>query len=496
MKIFKSLLFISTVIIITSCSTDDSIFTNNDSGVVDQPCDIVPSIWTNGDGSISNPYQIESIENLYYLAEQVNDTASTVINNYNFKYFKLINDIDLNCKPWIPIGGLKDDYIFEGDFDGNNKTISNVTIDRPDELYVGFFGFLGYNSSLKNLTINGNITGDKSVGGLAGFSYAEQIQNSCFNGAITGNDWVGGILGFSRYGTMENCCFDGTIKGNDEVGGIVGHSIDNSLNNCSSNLTSLEGNDEVGGITGSSAADEIISSSVSGNIIANKFVGGISGRSTGVTTIEIANFEGSLLGLGSVGGICGDLTGSTISESSNKGTVSASGSQIGGIVGMSYGGRIEQSFNTGNVNGSKRCGGIVGRSDASGTQWSYVENCYNTGDISSTDNELAAGIVGGSGTTSIKYCYNTGSVPNTGTGNSENDNIVVYDFDGFSSNIIVEHCYFLDGIDQFSHVGFERTAVEMKSSAFINELNTGANNSWKMDVTPNVNNEFPILNWQ
>lgn len=486
------------MIIITSCSTDDPISINNDNAIIlDPPCVIVPTIWTNGDGSISNPYQIESKENLYYLAEQVNDTASTTINNFNYKYFKLINDIDLNCKPWIPIGGLKDDYNFKGNFDGNNKTISNVNIDRPDEQYVGFFGFLDYNSSLKNLKINGNITGDKSVGGLAGFSYAEQIQNSCFNGSIIGNDWVGGLLGFSRYGTIEGCCFEGTIKGNDEVGGIVGHSIDNRLNNCSTTLISLEGNDQVGGITGYSAsADELISSSVSGNIIGNKFVGGISGHATAGTTIEKANFEGSLLGLGSVGGICGDLTGSTISESSNKGTVDASGSQAGGIAGKSYGGRIELSFNSGNVNGSKRCGGIVGRSDAPSTSWSYVENCYNTGDISSTDNELAAGIVGGSGTTTIKYCYNTGSVPNTGTANSENDNIVVYDFDGFSSNIIAEDCYFLDGTDQFSHVGFERTAVEMKSNAFINELNTGVNNSWKMDVTPNVNNEFPILNWQ
>jgi len=89
------------------------------------------SPWKNGSGSENDPYLIESAANLAYLSQQV------VIGQYfvfQGQYFKLTTNINLNNIEWIPIGGRnmqgQESYNnqFAGNFDGNNKTISNIKV--------------------------------------------------------------------------------------------------------------------------------------------------------------------------------------------------------------------------------------------------------------------------------------------------------------------------------------------------------------------------------
>ncbi|MFD0990736.1 hypothetical protein ACFQ1R_11560, partial [Mariniflexile jejuense] len=495
-KLILPLILLYTVLF--SCESETANPADNEEVPIESDCkEIIPSIWVKGDGSISNPYQIESAEHLFYLAQQVNDTLSVSINDYTSKYFKLVSDINLSCKSWTPIGGLKTDYIFNGHFDGNNKSISNIVIDYPEKNYVGFFGIIGYNSSIKNLLLEGDVNGYDFVGGIVGTSLSKSITNSSFTGNVIGNDNVGGLLGYetSNGVKIENCSFNGIIKGNEKVGGVVGRSVRNTLENCSANLTSLNGNFEVGGITGYSSGDMIKNCFSLGDIGGENMVGGVTGWAEFSTNFEDSNFNGSLSGKTKIGGIVGYLSGdSKISKCYNKGIIETSGVEVGGIVGSLYNGTVELSYNIGNISGIARCGGIVGRCDALNNKISYIENCYNIGSINC--NSLAAGIVGGAGIADIKYCYNIGLVPNTSRRISDNDNIVVYDYDGFSTTVNVTACYFLEGDYQFSTDGISKSISEMKSSTFINQLNGAANILWKSDISPNINSGFPILNWQ
>ena len=54
----------------------------------------------------------------------------------------LDNDIDMSGEvSWEPIGGVNDPWRFNGTFDGQNHTISNMKIDGNGD-NIGFFGFL------------------------------------------------------------------------------------------------------------------------------------------------------------------------------------------------------------------------------------------------------------------------------------------------------------------------------------------------------------------
>lgn len=97
-------------------------------------------IWTKGDGTEKNPYQIETPQQLAFVAEMVNGNVST----YEGIYFKQMDDFDLNELQWTPIGVA---YSFMGNYDGNDKEIKGLLM-----LEGGVWGTV-QNSTIKNLTL-------------------------------------------------------------------------------------------------------------------------------------------------------------------------------------------------------------------------------------------------------------------------------------------------------------------------------------------------------
>ncbi len=123
--------------------------------------------FSEGDGKKENPYLLETPTHIYNLAwlqyigyfNSITDTDGKIIQTY----FKLVNDIDMMGTVIPPIG--TEDEPFLGNFNGNNKKISNVTIsnytgtsddpaaivDRPLTVtdmgqtasIIGFFGVIG-----------------------------------------------------------------------------------------------------------------------------------------------------------------------------------------------------------------------------------------------------------------------------------------------------------------------------------------------------------------
>ena len=168
---------------------------------------------------------ISSYADLITFRNLVNNGNSfeTINNNVTTKTtITLSNDIEINGDEWIPIGDP--DYSFNGDFNGNNHTISNFKIYHGGERYCyGLFGCIKNTATINNLHIenvfigeNINITTNAvcNTGTLCGFvgNYTN-ISNCTVNNCKImilqkkpNASYIGGFIGHTQeYPTIDNC---------------------------------------------------------------------------------------------------------------------------------------------------------------------------------------------------------------------------------------------------------------------------------------------------
>ena len=233
---------------------------------------------------------------------------------------RLTGDIDLSAiDNWEPIGNGTTQYT--GTFDGCGYSITGLTIDSIEQ-YVGLFGYIGADGTVKNLTVSASENGIKAnyssnfgcVGAVAGQSDGTITNCTFASGSVTGSGnlaYVGGIVGRAS-GTVSNCTTqsEANVVGNNNgrAGGIAGMSADNSkvkILNCSNSGT-VNGSMASGGIIGDLYYDDSIVS----NCINN---GKVSGEDTG-------------------GGIVGSISSGTVSSCVSTGT-----GANGGVAGNVYG---------------------------------------------------------------------------------------------------------------------------------------------------------------
>ena len=227
-----------------------------------------------GEGTEDNPYVIDSYESLVEFREYV---ALNVLDRD--RYVKVKADIDLGLDPnWAPIRYYdpNDQLYFQGYFDGQGHTISNLTINkridavRPDEVYLGLFAKIDgeytslKNLNLKNVKINVDLEAepenalDVNVGALVGYD-ACLVKDVNVDGEINICDEssqtlssrhvnVGGIAGtISNDGKMNiiletdktpgrlNADIDITSTAlGSNIGGIVGFANKTDLTDCTS----------------------------------------------------------------------------------------------------------------------------------------------------------------------------------------------------------------------------------------------------------------------
>ncbi|MFP3880267.1 MAG: InlB B-repeat-containing protein, partial [Dehalococcoidia bacterium] len=153
-------------------------------------------LFTGGNGTAGDPYQITdwySLDNL---------------RNYLSSYFILMKDLDSNSagytelasttangeKGWEPIGNATENVGFTGSFDGQGHEICDLFVDRSGESDVGLFGLVGAAGVIKNVGVNGNVTGYNDAGALVGKNEGT-VSNAYATGRVTGNDYVGGLVG-------------------------------------------------------------------------------------------------------------------------------------------------------------------------------------------------------------------------------------------------------------------------------------------------------------
>ena len=161
---------------------------------------------------------------------------------------------------------------------------------------------------------------------------------------------------------------------------------------------------------------------VEGELQAGKYAGGITAVLAGgtiqncVNRVAITMKEGCTDGY-SIGGITGYLSNYTDKSSYIVGcrneaaiNIGAYGRYVGGIVGSgSYGAGIENCGNSGAITSKDTTGGIMGNGSVP------ITACYNTGTITATGDDI--GGIAGYTSQEIKNCYNTGAVTGTGAKN-------------------------------------------------------------------------------
>ena len=210
---------------------------------------------------------ISTAEQLKAFAAAVNDG-----NTFEGKTVKLINDIDLENKLWTtPIGNGE---TFNGTFDGNGKTISNLwTALNGEHYFVGLFGCLD-NATIKDLTMTNvwiSLYGEGTwghIGAVAGWAEGNTtLENILVNGTVqitgeadnSGSQRIGGVVGGNQGGnvTFKNVKVEaaegtaGYVRGFAHVGGIAGQlQGEASFEDCSSNLEVYAHQFFAGGIIG------------------------------------------------------------------------------------------------------------------------------------------------------------------------------------------------------------------------------------------------------
>ena len=221
------------------------------------------AVWTRGTGTESDPFLLESADNLAYLAYVVNKGYDT-----RDMYFRLTTDIDLNGSEdlqWTPIGcgtggrwfnedgcyrgnpssyGIFYDGVipsFHGHFDGGEHSISNIYIDNSEHMYdenIGLFGLAEgikegqevYPAVIENVFVTSGYLKGVYCGGIVGSGRNTTLVSRCWNGAtietVVGEDNMiqgcfGGIVGRDAY-QVKNCYNVGDVSGY-YAGGIVGY---------------------------------------------------------------------------------------------------------------------------------------------------------------------------------------------------------------------------------------------------------------------------------
>lgn len=326
----------------------------------------------------SGVYQIGTAEELAWLAAEINNSS----NNSQSYSAVLTADIDLGYRPWTPIGCYVDwqnNHPYRGVFDGQGHTVSGLYVTALSNGYAGLFGYTSGSTTIKNLTVEGEIrledvsTTSKHIGGIVGEANAKlercvsRVRISAAGFGTRDTCAVGGIAG-KLSGAMTDCRFEGSIDITCKRGGAY-----------------ISGG--VGGLAGNAAGGALTRCVNTGAVTVDKGtgVGGIAGiTSREVTFTQCAN----------TGHISNDTTAVLSSGEKPKGGT-------GGILGVGKSGNVSISlcYNTGTVSGTTIVGGILGgeagdygTSISNGNPSLTVENCYNAGllDVGSRTNRIGS----------------------------------------------------------------------------------------------------------
>ena len=259
-----------------------------------------------GDGKVGNPYIITTAKELKWFRDEVdrgrNNICAKIADNVEVIDMSTVchaadKSQNLEEKSWVPIGNSNNKY--QGTFDGNGKTITNLYI-NASQVNMGLFGYT-YEGTIKNLT----------------FEYAN-VTNT--------NNYAGVLVGKAIWGsTLQNIKISNTcqIKGGNNTGGIAGY-LDGNAYNCV-NCATVQGIKYIGGLCGFYSRSR-----------------------TGYSMTACANYGNVTASSLGVGGLVGYFDSGTIQDCANYGDVKGT-ERVAGMAGSVNNGKIQNVFSYGNI---------------------------------------------------------------------------------------------------------------------------------------------------
>ena len=440
-----------------------------------------------GTGTKEDAYQISKIEDLINFSINLNQGET-----YKNQYFILNNSIDfqddnsyLNPQDTSfgdlnndgKVDGIKQELttgqvfikvgsdneknnqnnepIFEGNFNGNGKIISNLIIDVPAEQINDSIG-LFYNNQ-------GIINDLKVVANIVIPNVSEKTASI-------------GIIAGKNSGTIQKCKVEGEIIANTEnvnnlaIAGVVGENTGNILD--SSSDVNISSNQLKAGITAKNTkiddienSGEITNCTNNGTIVETEntdyYTAGIvaineKGKITSCT--NTGRLEAKLVA-GVVGKTTGDVVACTNTGSISNLKITSNDDEItGGIAGTLEDANIENCKNgkEGRIKGLTYIGGIVAQNKG------YISLCTNEGELSKIDDVKANTIYIG-GISGVNFSGSkTITSKNYGNINSKEDTLIMMGgiCGNLEANSIIDYCEnnaFVDSYGRKIHRNLDTT---------------------------------------
>ena len=190
-------------------------------------CAVAHGAWAwSGSGTADSPYILSTGDDWATFVNQVN--AGTDAG----KHYKLADTWD-NSTNAVTVAVGTEAHPFAGTFDGNGKTLC-VSITDTDTQNHGTAPFRHVKgATIKNLTVEGSVTGMRHAAGLAGIVHEGTttvsgcVVKTTVNNSLTSTDdgFIGGVIGHGTSATIviENTVFSGYLNNtNYYAGGLVG----------------------------------------------------------------------------------------------------------------------------------------------------------------------------------------------------------------------------------------------------------------------------------
>jgi phosphodiesterase/alkaline phosphatase D-like protein len=353
-------------------------------GIVQAQTAIAPSNFSEtGAGTSSNPYHINTLENLYWIAASDDVVISMTLTNRLNSFYEQTANIDASAtSTWFPdnSGGyygwpmLGDEfYDFTGSYNGKGYSISGVYINRINSSFVGFFASIS--GTVQNLGLTGvSITGGAGVGGLTGYLWYGGSMINCYTtGSVTSNTLsAGGLIGINDGNnsettetTLSQCHSSCTVSGKTNIGGLIGNSTAGTVSSCYATGATY-GATYVGGLVGennSSVSDCYSKGTVSSNSDGG-YYGGLIGHNTG--SVSKCYSISPIVNGAAHAGFIGD----------NSGTVSSNCFWNSSINPVGYDNNSSTFSALGKTTAQMQTASLFTGAGWSASVWSLVDNIY------------------------------------------------------------------------------------------------------------------------
>lgn len=389
-----------------------------------------------GTGTAANPYQIATLENLYWLSQ---NSAQWIAG----KYYIQTADIDAAAtSTWFSdgaggyygfpcIGGNSSAVgnhvtgTFAGNYNGQGYSISNLYIKRgPD--FVALFGYAGA-AVFRNI----------------------KLVNPVVNVQGTSNYQGRAIFMASGTATLDNVHISGgQLNANltyGYAGSMLGRTGSVTVTNCSS------------------------SAAVSSPGSNGSYVGGFIGSSDAASTFTNCAFTGSVTAAGAyVGGFVGQIANTSVHFYRCYSTANVSANYAaGGFSGTVYGGSFTDCFATGNVVANAGTAGGFAAYNLGGT--CTFTRCYAKGSVTGSSS-------GGFNAVASSHTY-TACFWDTETSGK-----ALAFGTGTNANVVGKTTAQMKTLSTFTDAGWD----------FYGENTNGTNDYWLLDAT--LNSGYPLLN--